>query len=95
MSDQTQKPGKTKNQIYLWGGISLAILGLIFIFQNREDVMVQFLFWDISQPIVVFFFSTMLIGVVAGLLVSQYVIRNKNREIKDLKAQIKEATQKK
>jgi uncharacterized integral membrane protein len=49
------------------GGI-LAVLGLIFVFQNTSSGQVNFLFWDVSAPAWVWLVLLFVVGVVVGSL---------------------------
>jgi uncharacterized integral membrane protein len=49
------------------GGI-LAVLGIIFIFQNTSRGQVNFLFWDVSAPAWVWLVLLFIVGVVVGSL---------------------------
>ena len=49
------------------GGI-LAVLGLIFVFQNTTRGQVNFLFWDVTAPAWVWLVLLFVLGVVVGSL---------------------------
>jgi uncharacterized integral membrane protein len=67
-SDQSAAPAKEgPSRKLIIGGI-LAVLGLIFVFQNTTRGQVNFLFWDVSAPAWVWLVLLFVLGVVVGSL---------------------------
>jgi uncharacterized integral membrane protein len=77
MSTQPEQPAGRKVSAKLIVGIVLAILALIFIFQNTEKREVNFLFWDISAPTWLWLLIVFAAGVIVGLLVPRFRNRGK------------------
>jgi uncharacterized integral membrane protein len=50
-------------------GIVLAVLALVFVFQNTEKGSVNFLFWTVSLPSWVWLLIVFAVGLVVGSLV--------------------------
>jgi uncharacterized integral membrane protein len=78
MSTQPEpQAGSTKVPPKLIVGIVLAVLALVFIFQNTEKREVNFLFWDISAPTWLWMLIVFAAGVVVGLLIPRFRNRGK------------------
>jgi uncharacterized integral membrane protein len=59
------------DKIKLWGGVILAVLLLIVVFQNTAEVETKILFVHITMPRAVLLFITALAGFIAGMLVQR------------------------
>jgi putative membrane protein len=55
----------------------LLVLLAIFTVQNYEAVTIQFLFWSFSTSSAIVIFSTLVIGVIVGWIVS-YIVSKQN-----------------
>jgi uncharacterized integral membrane protein len=77
MSTQPEQQTGSKISAKLIVGIVLAVLALIFIFQNTEKREVSFLFWDISAPTWLWMLIVFVVGVIVGLLVPRFRNRGK------------------
>ncbi|WP_243545643.1 sensor histidine kinase [Pseudodesulfovibrio tunisiensis] len=61
-------PAKIKQKAHLAVSLILALLFLLFIFQNFEQTQISFLFWTISIPRALLLLSTLLLGVSIGVI---------------------------
>jgi uncharacterized integral membrane protein len=52
-------------------GLVIGVLFLIFLFQNMEDVPLEFYFWQRSMPKIILISLAILIGFVAGFVVAK------------------------
>ena len=50
------------------GALVLAVLALVFVFQNTAERRVHFWFWHVSMPMWVWFLALLAAGVVIGSL---------------------------
>jgi len=64
-------------KIKLWGGITAAVLFLIVVFQNTDEVQVKILFEVISMPRAVLLFCCGLVGFLAGALFQRHRAKKK------------------
>jgi uncharacterized integral membrane protein len=67
-SNQSAAPAKEGPPRKLIIGGILAVLGLIFIFQNTTRGQVHFLFWDVTAPAWVWLVLLFALGMVVGSL---------------------------
>ena len=67
-------PGRQRRSISprLVAGIVLAILALVFVFQNTGNGRVTFLFWRVDAPAWTWLVLIFAVGVIVGLLVPQF-----------------------
>ncbi len=68
-SEMTPGEIKSDRRVRLWVGGILALLGLIFVLQNTEQVRVRLLFWNVDIPLIWVLIAMVLLGVVITLLV--------------------------
>jgi uncharacterized integral membrane protein len=68
-SEMTPGELKSDRRVRLWAGGILALLGLIFVLQNTEQVRVQVLFWNMDIPLIWVLIAMVLLGVIITLLV--------------------------
>lgn len=52
------------------GGIALAMLALVFVFQNTQDVTTSFLFFEVTASMWFVTLALLLVGIVIGWLLS-------------------------
>ena len=57
--------------------IVLAILALIFVFQNTAHSKLKFLFWSMSMPAWIWLFILLAVGFLAGLLFPKFRARSR------------------
>lgn len=71
--------------------IVLAFLVFIFVYQNTDTVMVNFLYWSVEMTLVLLVFIVLAFGFIIGWLLNSYLrfVRNRKRT----KAQAKVETQ--
>jgi uncharacterized integral membrane protein len=60
-------------------GLLLVGITLIFVTQNAEVVLVQFLVWDIQMSQSLLIFSALTIGVLAGFLMTGWIYWRRTR----------------
>ncbi|MET0740405.1 MAG: LapA family protein [Candidatus Nanopelagicales bacterium] len=68
-SEMTPRELKSDLRVRLWVGGILAILGLIFVVQNTEQVSVDFFFWSFDIALIWVLIAMVLLGVIITLLV--------------------------
>jgi uncharacterized integral membrane protein len=68
-SEMTPREIQRDRRVRLWAGGILALLGLIFVLQNTEQVSVQLLFWNVDIPLIWVLIAMVLLGVIITLLV--------------------------
>ena len=59
----------------------LALLGVIIILQNTEQVETKLLFWSITMPRAILLMGTTLIGFALGVLVSLFKRKAKSKKL--------------
>ncbi|MGE5838451.1 MAG: lipopolysaccharide assembly protein LapA domain-containing protein, partial [Deltaproteobacteria bacterium] len=52
-------------------GLVIGVLFLIFLFQNMEDVPLEFYFWQVSMPKIVLVPLAILVGFVGGFVLAK------------------------
>ena len=73
-----QKPTRTRSWRF-YAAIAIAIVALIFIFQNSQEVEVNFIFATTQTPLFFVLLITFVLGAVVGWLLP-HVRRGRNRE---------------
>jgi uncharacterized integral membrane protein len=68
-SEMTPQEIKSDRRVRLWVGGILALLGLIFVVQNTDEVSVEFFFWRFDIPLIWVLVAMVLLGVIITLLV--------------------------
>jgi uncharacterized integral membrane protein len=64
-----QSSGRSLYQkVRLYTLVGIAMLAVIVIFQNTEDVKIQLLFWPIPMPLAALLSATLLAGFVGGVI---------------------------
>lgn len=58
--DKSKKSGLVTPRRILWG--VLALVAVILLLQNSQQITVQFLAWDVSAPLFVLIGATLLLG---------------------------------
>ncbi len=83
MSEPTPVPtskGISPKQIV---GAIIAILALIFVFQNSQTRSVDFLFWKMSMPTWIWLLVVFVAGIAVGLLLPRMRARSKKKAISE------------
>lgn len=60
-------------------GATLGALGLVLVLQNTAVAQVQFLFWSVEAPTYVLLALVLVLGLVAGHLLSRAAARRKRK----------------
>ncbi len=68
--------------------IILAIVLLIFTFQNLDPVSLSFLVWDLNSSLGLLIVATMLTGIIVGLLIQYNATQKVKKELKESKKTI-------
>lgn len=77
MDDQSPPGMSTKARVKLIIGAILAVLVVIIMFQNTEQVSTRLLFWNLTLPHVVLLLLMFVFGVVLGFVAT--TMRQKRR----------------
>ena len=72
MSHQPELPGQPDNRLTIRPkavvGVVIAVLALVFIFQNAGKGRIEFLFWSVSMPAWIWLLVIFVAGLVTGSL---------------------------
>ncbi|MBN1232893.1 MAG: LapA family protein [Candidatus Coatesbacteria bacterium] len=66
-----------KEKIYLLFALMLIILLIIFIAQNTNDVLLNFLFWKASNPVSITLAICFFIGLISGITGTIFYMKQK------------------
>lgn len=61
-------------------GVATGALGLIVVFQNTTPAEVQFLFWSVEGPIYLLLMVVLVLGALAGHLISRGFARRRKKK---------------
>lgn len=67
-------------KLSFWIFIILLLMLVTFSVQNSFLVTVKLIFWEINMPLAVLLISTLIIGVVGGMLYSYFKYRKQEKE---------------
>ena len=68
-------------KIKLVGGVVLALLTLIVVLQNTEEVETSILFVSVKMPRAALLFGTLAVGFMLGVLAAGRILYSKKREV--------------